>query len=353
MDNSAVPAGAGAGDRRIVIVIGPGRSGTSTVAGALTKSGLEVPGKPIAGNPTNPSGFFEPRWVVDFHKALLKGNYVATMDSSPTVQERMKKVASEPAVRETLRSWLEERLREQPQLVVKDPRTIWFSDLWSETARELGVETGFLTMLRHPAEVSASRAKYYNKNDESHGRAVEIRHIAGWVNVVLTAEQVTAGSPRTFVRYADLLSDWRSALSQIGRDLHLDFFPTLDASEHPVDQFIEPSLRRLHRDWENVDVPAPLRDLGERLWRAMVVMSAEGESETLSHELEAIRDDYRQMTADALALSQSVVRRARLSSRRQERRRLLEEGYALPTETKEGTLDRARSVIRQLVRPST
>ena len=58
-------------DSRLVIVVGSGRSGTSTVAGTLKYLGLRVPPPEIAPNETNPRGFFEPRWVVDFHKREL------------------------------------------------------------------------------------------------------------------------------------------------------------------------------------------------------------------------------------------------------------------------------------------
>ena len=246
---SADHADAETDSRRIVIVIGPGRSGTSTVAGALCRSGFEVPGKAIRGNRTNPSGFYEPRWVVDFHRALLEGKHVGSMDTMPGAQQRMAQAASDPAVRETLRAWLEERLLQQPRLVVKDPRIVWFRDLWVDTARGLGVEPGFVTMLRHPAKVSASRQKYYNPTGED-VRGDEIRRIAGWVNVALTAEQASAGSPRAFIRYVDLISDWRAALSRIGTGLDLRYDPDLDSADHPVDDFIDtrsPGPGRLER----------------------------------------------------------------------------------------------------------
>lgn len=310
-----------ADERRIVIVIGPGRSGTSTVAGALALSGLEVPGRAIKGNRANPSGFYEPRWVVNLHRRLLEGNHVANLDASPDALERMSQVTAAPAVREELRVWLAERLEEQPRLVVKDPRTVWFRDLWVETARELGVEPAFVTMLRHPAEVSASRQKYYNNPDEVR-RADEVSRIAGWINVALLAERVTQGSPRAFVRYTDLVSDWRKALGRLGDTIHLDYNPPLDVAEHPVDGFIDPALHRVHVDWADVAVPGALRDLGERAWQALSRLSDEGESDEITAEIGELRAEYAQMTEDALALSRQAIRRTVVSARRKARRQL-------------------------------
>lgn len=313
------------GERRVVIVVGPGRSGTSTVAGALAKSGLEVPGRAISGNATNPSGFFEPRWVVDFHKELLERSRVATMDTSPDAVDRAAETAEAPAVRTALREWLAERLEEQGRLVVKDPRTVWFTDLWVETARELGVEPGFVTMLRHPAEVSASREKYYSKGERGKSRADDIRRIAGWTNVALMAEQVTKGSPRSFVRYTDLITDWRSVLATLGRDLTLTFEPGVDTSPHPVDDFIDPSLHRVHVDWEDIDIPVALRDVAEETWRTLAGLTDGEDRQAAEARIDLVRSSYQELVDDALALNGHAIRRLEATARRQARRQLRRE----------------------------
>jgi len=326
------------GAQRIVIVVGPGRSGTSTVAGALQMTGLEVPGRVIGGNPTNPSGFFEPRWVVDFHKELLGTSSVATLDSSPLALERIATTASTPAVRERLRTWLSERLETQPRLVVKDPRTIWFHELWATTSRDLGIEPGFVTMLRHPAEVSASREKYYRKSEGENSRSSEIARIAGWVNVALIAEQATQGFPRNFVRYSDLVADWRKVLERVGETQRLEFNPGLDVSPHPVDDFIDPTLHRVRVDWDDVDVPDPLRGLGERVWTALTGLADDGESEARVDDVAKLRDEYLQLTEDALSLSTHAMRRLEREAvrrgRRQGRRAADEQAEAAGKATK-------------------
>jgi len=323
--DSAQPSGGQPDPRRIVLVIGPGRSGTSTIAGALVKSGFEVPGKAIKGNPTNPSGFFEPRWVVDFHKELLDRTHVNTLDSAPDAYDRVTELVLKDQARDTLRSWLSKRLEEQPRLVVKDPRTVWFRELWVQTARELGVETGFVTMLRHPAEVSASREKYYAKTEGGSRRADDIARIAGWVNVALTSERITQGSPRAFVRYTELVSDWRSVLTRVGGALDLSFDPGPEVSPHPVDEFIDPSLHRVQVDWSDVEIPEALRDLGERTWAGLTRLADTGESADVVADLEALRAEYTQMTEDAFALNRQAIRRLEGEARRRGRRQAAKE----------------------------
>lgn len=307
--------------RRIVLVIGPGRSGTSTIAGALAKSGFEVPGKAIEGNATNPSGFFEPRWVVNLHKELLDRTGVATLDTGPEAYERVNELVMREEVRERLRTWLSDRLDAQPRLVVKDPRTVWFKDLWMETSRELGVEPSFITMLRHPAEVSASRRKYYSKRGDDNLRADDVARIAGWLNVALTSEEITKGSPRAFVRYADLVADWRSVLGRLGSTLDLPLEPWTDGVPHPVDDFIDPTLHRVQVDWDEVQIPAVLRDLAERGWDGLNQLADGPEPSQALEDLAVVREDYLELTRDALAMVRSSVRRLEQRAWRKGRRK--------------------------------
>jgi hypothetical protein len=305
----------------IVIVMGPGRSGTSTVAGTLHYLGYHVPGQAIRGNRSNPSGFFEPRWVVDFHSRLLHSVGVRNTDSAPGSLERTRRIGSRRAVRAELEGWLAEQLAGGRRLVVKDPRSVWFHDLWAEVSRGLGVEPGFVTMLRHPAEVSASRQAYYGASDAaSSGRSAEVARIASWVNIALITEQVTRGSARTFVRYTDLVQDWRTVMARVQRDLGLTFEPGLDVRPHPVDDFIDPSLYRLHVEWDNVDVSPALRDLGERVWTAMSGLSDGSRGPESLATLSALWKEYHVFEADAVAIARPAIRRAFAKGERKGRR---------------------------------
>jgi hypothetical protein len=311
------------GERQVVVVVGPGRSGTSTVAGALCRCGLEVPGRAIRGNATNPEGFYEPRWVVDFHRSILKAQQVDTIDTMPGAERRVMTAAAKPADRDTLRTWLDERLTEQPRLVVKDPRTVWFCDLWGETARELGADVGYVTMLRHPAEVAVSRQRAYSSEEDTRDKV--IRRVGGWINVILTAERSSAGSPRAFVRYADLLADWRTALAPVESRLGLTFEPGLDLPDHPVDDFIKPSLHRVQVEWDAVGVPAHLRDLAERVWLSVSAL-ADRDDDGARAEVASLREEYLTLVADSEALIRPGSRRrtaaARARGRRQARKEL-------------------------------
>src|SRR3954451_18032235 len=147
-------------DGRLVLVSGAERSGTSTIAGALHHLGLHVPLPVIKPNESNPTGFFESTWPLRFHRRIMDRAFVEQTDGRPEAQQLMADAVYD-ATRDELRTWLADIALVEPQVVVKDPRSIWVPWLWKEAAGELGYDVGFLTMLRHPAEVLGSRSTYY------------------------------------------------------------------------------------------------------------------------------------------------------------------------------------------------
>ena len=194
---------------------------------------------------------------------------------------------------------------------------------WVEIAREFDIEPGFVTMLRHPAEVSSSRQAYYGKDREhdEERRADDIIRIGGWINVALDAERASRGAARSFVRYTDLVSDWRTTMTGVGASLDLAYEPGLSVEPHPVDEFIDPNLRRIRVDWDNIDVPDALRDVGERAWQALSGLAGDKpDSADAVDEVAAVRDEYAALQADARALSRHDVWRTRVDTRRRAER---------------------------------
>lgn len=284
--------------RRAVIVAGAGRSGTSTAAGSLAMLGLHVPQPEVEADETNPRGFFESRWVVDFHKELLnRSPVVRTLDARPEALELAATLVSDDDP-SRISAWLGEQFAGHEQLLVKDPRVLWFHDLWRDAATALGAEVTFLTMLRHPVEVAKSRDTHYtpSQRGESFRRQRTTANIAGWCNAAFVTEAVTRGDRRCFVRYPDLLADWRSTLAPVVERLGLEVNADLGSREpHAVDEFIEPSLRRSATTWDAVDVPDTLRVVAEGTWAAMSALVEDPHDASVAADLERLRADYERL----------------------------------------------------------
>ncbi len=318
--------------RQLVIVSGSGRSGTSTAAGTLKKLGLLVPPPEVQPDNTNPRGFFEPRWVVDFHKRWLAKAGVRTLDARPEAAARVATLSQRPRPRRELATWLSDQFS-SPQLVVKDPRAFWFSNLWLEAAGSVGARMSYLTMLRHPAEVIGSRGVHYLSDlEEAQLRERETALLAGWVNVVLVNERATRGHPRVFVPYPSLLKDWRGVMSEVALRLDLTLEGLDPAQHHPVDDFIDASLHRVRVSWGDLSVPPHLQELAERTWRALTALVDEPEDSAATATLDACRRDYDVMHSHAVALArhatESEISRVRRELRREQRHAGAEPGRA-------------------------
>jgi len=296
----------------LVIVVGSGRSGTSTVAGTLKYLGLRIPPPEIAPNRTNPRGFFEPRWVVDFHKRLLSRAGVHLSDSRPIAAERAYEVGRRPRLQAELHDWLANALQEAPELVGKDPRNSWFQPMWRDAAESLGTTPRFLTMLRHPAEVAGSKQTYYSRNPSADKMKGDTWRISGWINLLHTVEYGSRPDPRAFVRYDDLLSDWRSAMGAAGETLDLSYVSSLDPDKrHEVDDFIDPGLHRVRVTWADLDVPAPIQEIAESTWQALgVLVDAGGHDEKAEATLDELRERYRVVHAEAEAIAHHSIQAA-------------------------------------------
>ncbi len=300
---------AGPTGRKVVLVAGSGRSGTSTLSGILRELGLHVPQPEVVADVTNPKGFGEPQWVVDLHNELLRRIHVATSDARPQAWADAGKLSTREPLRERLSTWLEGQFAEADELVIKDPRLSWFLGLWRVAAIRAGAEPTFLTMLRPPPEVVRSKQQYYN------ARMADAHGIAGWVNVMLNTERATRGSDRVFVRYQDLIEDWTTAVLPIGERFGLMGIQaaTPDAMRR-VHGFVDPSLRRMQPGWDDLDLPDGLREIAQQTWRLLNKMADEGEDKVENQSrLDGLAAEYETYYTAAESVARSSANAARMA----------------------------------------
>lgn len=317
--HSATPAATKG--RQILVVAGPGRSGTSLFSGLVARLGMHMPQPEVVANKTNPRGFGEPRWAVDFHNELLKSIDVAVDDGRPEAWELSAKVTGRPRARERLRGWLEEQLDQSDRIVVKDPRLAWFLELYRVAAADLGADLRVATMLRDPAEVIKSREIAYGT------RTGNTTRIAGWLNTMLAIESLTRDLPRATVRYTDLLDDWRAALTEADRSLGLGVVDGASPEQlADAGDLVDPSLRRSLVDWDELGLPARLTDLTRRAYDALqgLVGVPAGEQDGTREELDRLRAEYAEYYEESAEISRSRITAARADERRKMRRRRMQ-----------------------------
>jgi hypothetical protein len=299
-------------------VAGSGRSGTSLVAGLVGRLGFHIPVPEVTADASNPTGFGEPRWAVDFHTRLLKQLAVGPEDGRPEAWELARGAVELPGPRERLTRWLGEQLELSDRVVVKDPRLTWFVDLWSSVAADLDCSVGVLTMLRHPAESVRSRQLAYG------GKASPTTRTASWLNMMLGLEAAVRPMPRAIVGYDDLLADWRSALGAAEQPLGMGLVTGCPAEELDLaGELVDSSLRRAAAGWDDLGLPEPVCDLADRAYEALSALTHDGGPSRLGA-LDAVRADYAAVYTWAADLTRSRVRAARLEERRAAREALSE-----------------------------
>lgn len=286
----------------LVLVVGSGRSGTSMLSGILQRLGYRVPEPEVPADDSNPRGFAESQWVVDFHTRLLGAARVQTTDARPAAWAETARVSGAGVERE-LRAFLKRQFAESDHVLIKDPRLLWFMPLWRRTAGDLGVDPRCVIMLRHPAAVVASKSQYYG---QMHG---DVARAAGWLNTMLYTERATRAEARVFLRYDDLLDDWTKLVASLGERLSLD--PITRADAHMIraaDAFVDRSLSRSEASWEGVDLPADLLGQIDQAWTLLERLADKDQQDTqLADDLDAARASYIHYYAQAEAVTESTV----------------------------------------------
>jgi hypothetical protein len=289
--------------RKVVFVAGSGRSGTSLMSGILNRMGLHVPEPEVESNSSNPKGFSEPRWVVDFHHTLLRRVNVQIADARPSAWFEAGRAGTREHNRAELAAWLNDELAAHESLVIKDPRLPWFLGLWRAASVRAGASTSTIAMLRPPPEVVESKNAYYG------GRKGDIGRLAGWINVMLCTERATRGSARSFVRYHDLLSDWTKTVVRVGEELDIAEISNAGVGRiQEVHSFVDPQLRRVRATWDDLDIPATLREVAEETWEQLNQLAEPGGDTTDVHiRLDQLRKAYGELYADAEAFASSSI----------------------------------------------
>lgn len=343
-----------AANKTLVLVTGAGRSGTSTVAGTLHHLGYHVPQPVLKSNSSNPRGFYESTWPLWFHRRIMDAAGIEQIDGRPEAAALMTEAVT-PEVRAELQEWLGQEMLGHERVVVKDPRSAWVPQLWEDTGASLGVTVRYLTMLRHPAEILGSRSTHYGQRVSMEQWSFSVMNLCGWINVNLVCERRTRQMSRTWIRYTDLLADWRGAMSATAETLGLEYDAPLEVGRHhPVDDFIDVDLRRHVPDWSGLDIPDELREIAESVWEAGGLLAdghghdAQGESM-----LDEARLRYDRLFRNSVAIARDDTLAKTKAARREARtalRRELDEKAAKAAAERDAAPDRIRRMARRLRR---
>ncbi len=224
-----------------VIVLGMHRSGTSAFARVLNLCGAFLPANlrpPKQRN--NPKGSWEPEEIVGLNERVLRnlGGTWDHIDFEPPDAGFVDEFALD------VRALLAAEYGDRTTILIKDPRICVLAPLWHEALCRAGYRPVYVVPVRDPLEVAQSLSV--------RGDVTVREGLALWLGYVQRiAEFSDANVEITYVRYTELLDDWRGVIGRIGDRLGIALDAEARAEE--VDRFVEPALRRQRSDSTALD----------------------------------------------------------------------------------------------------
>jgi hypothetical protein len=221
--------------RRVIIVLGMHRSGTSAIT-----AGLEILGVPLgdnlhpAGN-DNPKGFWEDRSILAINEALLtleRSSYDSLGFSSINLE-------SNPGTFKYIReaaNLVINKLNEHDGIWgFKDPRTSRLLPFWRKVLLDLDCDVSYVIALRNPASIASS---LFHRNGISGEKAYLL-----WIEHMLSALENTKGLKRLVVPFEDFLDSPYEQLSRIAAALKLSLPPPNSKNvKNYINSFLDKSL---------------------------------------------------------------------------------------------------------------
>ena len=290
-------------NNRLILVAGSGRSGTSLLSGILKAFGAHIPQPEVTPDESNPAGFGEPQWVVDFHARLLKAAGVFASDARPSAWAKTAEIGRDADVLSELEGWIRKEFRHGDHVVVKDPRLLWFIPLWTRAGETIAAPC-YLTTLRHPLEVIMSKQMYYGEKWHPNNR------VAGWLNTMLYTERATRGNRRTIVRYDDLLTDFMIPFVNLNEALDLELVDRSTPHQaRAAAQLVNPSLRRARATWSSLEVDDRLVELAEETYSTFDKAASKNDldGKSIAADLDRLREQYLALYQFSETVAESTV----------------------------------------------
>lgn len=215
-----------------IVVLGMHRSGTSSVAGALSRLGVEPPKTPMAAAQDNPRGFFESRLIGELDDRILDAGGSWWSD-----WRRFDVDAIDPAslasFRQEIADTVGAEFGDASTIVLKDPRLCRLWPVWEGVLEGMGYRVVQVLPLRSPLEVAGS-LKTRNDMPIAQGLALWLRH-------VLDADRFTRRAERRLIRWSTFMKDWRAGVATIAELLEPGALVLSRAAE--VDAYLSSDLQ--------------------------------------------------------------------------------------------------------------
>ncbi|MGH9488162.1 MAG: sulfotransferase family protein [Terriglobales bacterium] len=239
------------GGKRVIVVLGMHRGGTSVLARGLQALGGNLGDSLIPPGSDNPKGFYEDAGFRLLNERLLRALGHDWDTLAPILPREMARPLTEEFARQAA-ALVTARLSAAEVFAVKDPRMARLLPFWQEIFARLEVPVSYAIAVRNPLCVVESLAQ---RRPIPREKAYFL-----WLEHMFASMELTAGQPRVVVAYDRLVQEPGPQLERVARALHLHLDPQSPLIAEYQRDFIEPELCHHNQRMEQLkaDQAAPL-----------------------------------------------------------------------------------------------
>ena len=229
--------------KRLVIVLGMHRSGTSAITRGLQALTVELGKTLIPGIPENNAKGFWEDWEVNELNNEILSHLGCNWHSLSLLPSDLFKPPSLAAFRLRALELLRQKINSDTPLGLKDPRISRLLAFWQPLFEHEGYDVGYIIAVRNPLSVAESLRKRDGFESE--------KSYFLWLEHQLAAVLGTVGQTRVVVEYDRLMADPGFELFRIAKALSLPD-PEATALADYQNDFLEEGLR--HTKYEGRDL---------------------------------------------------------------------------------------------------
>jgi len=228
-------------NKRVVVVLGMHRSGTSVITRALKVMGIELGTKLMPPHDDNKKGYWEDLELVDLNEEILSFlNY--TWDSLSEISDQdIDKVITQGFDRKAI-DWLNRRMDNYPLFGCKDPRMAKLLPFWKKVFNQCNVDVCYVLAVRNPLSVAES----LKKRD---GFDLEKSYLM-WIGHVLTSLKHSINNSHVLIDYDMLLNEPEYEILRMSQSLDLTVEPL--NLKYFTDDFLDSNL--CHSTYSLLDI---------------------------------------------------------------------------------------------------
>jgi hypothetical protein len=273
--------------QRFIVVLGAGRSGTSTITRGLRALGVELGDQLRPGGGKNPVGFFEDEGLLKLNKRL-RTTLGLRADSVSLIQPHQWQMPAVQMLAQEAQETIRRRFGRYSLSGYKIALTLRMLPFWRTVFQALDLDVRYVMAVRNPISVARSRAQLNPR------RGVQEKSDLEWLVNVVPYFRAVRERPFVVVDYDLVMADAATQLERIATTLDLPLTAATAAGiQEYAKQFLHSNLRHYHFTKEDLINNPQVNSLTREayLWlHRLATDSVEPYSPQVWHEWEQIEN---------------------------------------------------------------